>query len=104
MELYKKLLKEKNKETIQKELPEEVVDINKELTKSLSQLNEKQLIVLRFINKAFLNLFMKNNNIQDAIMNNFSNKTLFDIILKQRNKNIVENIYSNPNEKIIITY
>jgi hypothetical protein len=104
IKLYKQAIKDKNKENIKKELPKEVININKEVVNSLATLNEKELIIFRFINKAFLNLIMKNDTIQDSLMKNFSNKTLLDIILEQRNKNIVENIYSNSNEKIFITY
>jgi hypothetical protein len=104
IKLYKQAIKDKNKENIKKEIPKEVININKEVVNSLATLNEKELIIFRFINKAFLNLIMKNDTIQDSLMKNFSNKTLLDIILEQRNKNIVENIYSNSNEKIFITY
>ena len=102
MKLYNDKVKEKNVE--KKQLPNEVIDINKQVINSLAKLNPKELSIIRFINKALLNLIMKNDNIQNSIMNNFSNKTLFDVILKQRNKHIVENIYSNPSDKIFITY
>jgi len=102
MKLYNNQIQEKKVE--KKELPKEVIDINKEVVNSLAKLNPKELNIIRFVNKALLNLIMKNDNIQNSIMNNFSNKTLFDVILEERNKNIVENIYSNPADKIFITY
>jgi len=102
MKLYNKKTKQnlKDKEITNKK----VVDLNKEVTKSLAWLNEKQLTIIRFINKAFLNFIMKNDKLQDTIMDNFANKNLFNVILDERNKNLAKEIENSPYKKIFITY
>lgn len=82
----------------------DAIDINKELTKELSKLTPKELELLRYINKSFINVIVKNKEIQNTIQNEFANQELFDVILNQRNKIIAEKIISSDDKKIIATY
>lgn len=104
IKLYNKKIKKLNKKEIEKQLPKNIIDINSQIIDTLSKLNPKQLEVIRFFNKAMLNVILKNQIIQDTIMKNFTNKTLFDVILIERNKNIVKNIENSKYKKIFITY
>jgi len=104
IKLYNNKIKKLNKNEIKKQLPKSIIDINSQIIDTLSKLNPKQLAVIRFFNKAMLNVILKNQIIQDTIMKNFTNKTLFDVILNQRNKNIVKNIEKTKYKKIFITY
>ncbi len=104
MKLYNQKIKNKSKKELEKQLPKQVIDINTQVTNALAQLNPKELMIIRFINKWLINLIIKNQIIQDSIMNNFSNKTLFNVILQQRNKNIAQTIEKSKYNKIFITY
>lgn len=84
-----------------KKLP---IDLNNEIISSLSKLNDKELKILVFINKSILNFIIKSDKIQDLITNNFSNKTLFDVILNKRNEVVAEKIISSKYNKIFTTY
>ncbi len=104
IKLYNKKIDKLDKNEIKKQLPKNIIDINSQIIDALSKLNPKQLEVIRFFNKAMLNVILKNQIIQNTIMKNFTNKTLFDVILTQRNKNIVKNIENSKYKKIFITY
>lgn len=82
----------------------EVLDVNKELNKELEKLNNKELEILRYVNKAFINLIVKNKNLQDIIQSNFANKELFEVILNKRNEIIAEKFINSSDKKIIATY
>ena len=83
---------------------EKPIDINSEIINKLSELNEKQLKVLIFINKAILSALIKSDWAQKLISDNFANKKLFDIILDWRNKVLSEEIIKSKYNKIYITY
>lgn len=80
------------------------IDINTEIKTTLSILNDKQLNILKYINKAMINVIIKSNNIQQTISDNFANKELFDIILNKRNEVIAKEIKNSEHKKIIVTY
>jgi len=101
VELYEK---ETNKNNITNKYKEEALDANKIIIEQLSSLNEKQLQILRFINKAIINMIIKNWTIQDSITSNFWNKELFNVILWERNKVISNSIINSKDKKIIVTY
>ena len=101
MQEYEKINKN-SKNKIQNK--QKIIDISQEVNKNLASLNPRELKILRYINRAFLNILLKNNNLQDLIMQNFTNKKLFKIILNKRNKNLAENIINSKYDKIFITY
>jgi len=83
---------------------EPAIDVNKLIIESLANLNERQLQILRFINKSIINMIIKNETIQNTVVNNFWNKKLFEVILWNRNEVISNAIIQSKNNKIIITY
>lgn len=80
------------------------IDINSKIIKKLSELNDKQLRVLVFINKAILNALIKSDSTQELISDNFANKQLFNVILDWRNKVISKEIINSKYNKIYVTY
>ena len=101
MEAYNKLPKTKNNNFLK---DKKVIDANKEIIKTLSQLNPKELEILRYINKAILNFIISNDSLKNQLLENFANKNLFKIILDKRNKNLAKNIINSKYDKIFITY
>lgn len=99
-----RLYKEKN---IQKNIEKTYntpIDANKEIIKTLSTLNEKELKILVYLNQAILNLIISNDDLQWFLSNNFTNKELFEVILGERNKILVNEIQKSEYDKIYITY
>ncbi|MCD5380867.1 hypothetical protein LR004_02970 [Candidatus Gracilibacteria bacterium] len=82
----------------------EVIDINSEIIKTLSSLNEKELSILRYINKGILNFMIGSEGTQNLVMNNFTNQKLFSIILDKRNEVLSDKIITSNDKKIFITY
>lgn len=80
------------------------IDISQMIIEELAKIRENELKVLRYINKSFVNLIIKNENLQSAIQNNFANKELFDVILNKRNEVIAKKIISWDDKKIIAIY
>lgn len=83
---------------------EEVIDVNTEIIKTLSSLNEKELKILRYINQSLLNFMIWSEKTQNLITNNFWNQKLFNVILNNRNENLSKNIIKSKYKKIYITY
>lgn len=83
---------------------ENPLDVNELIVSELSQLNDKQLKILQYINKAFINIIIKSNSLQRIIQNNFANKELFEVILNERNKVIAEEIIFSEHTNIITIY
>lgn len=79
-------------------------DINNLIKEALNTLTDEQLVVIRYINKAIINMIIKNENIQASLTNNLWNKDIFNIILWKRNELVASEIINNENKKIIITY
>lgn len=85
-------------------LPKEAQDINGLLLDKLATLNEKELQILIYVNKAILNAIIKSDGAKNSIIANFANKDLFDIILHKRNDVVSEAIIESEYKKIVITY
>ncbi len=100
MKYYKRLPQEP-KSTLQNQ---EVLDVNSQIIKQLASLNDTELSILRYINKALLNLIIGSDTTQNLVKDNFWNKKLFSIILDKRNENIAQEIINSPHKKIFITY
>lgn len=82
----------------------EIIDVNSEIIKTLAELNDRELAILRYINKAILNAVIWSDKIQDTVMDNFWNADLFQIILHYRNEIIASEIQKTEYKKIFITY
>ena len=80
------------------------LDANKQIIESLATLNDKELKLLVYINQAILNFIIKSNGLQDLITENFSNNTLFDIIIDWRNDVLANEIIESEYDKIYVTY
>lgn len=106
MEIYnKKTLKswsEKDKKSLLQS--DEIIDINAQVIETLSELNQKELLILRYINQSFLNFMIKNDAIRDAIIAKLGNQDIFSVILDDRNIHLAQEIINNTNNKIFITY
>ncbi len=98
---YKKL---KIKNNVENRTYNEPLDANKLIVEELSKLNEKEKIILRYINKSFVNMIVKSENLQTLIQNEFANKELFDVILNKRNEVVAKKIISSEDKKIVMTY
>lgn len=82
----------------------EPIKITESIKKELKKLNKKELELLRYINKAFISIIIKNDNIQNSISNNFWNKELFEVILNKRNEILANEIINSNETKIIVIY
>jgi len=80
------------------------IDTSKELINIIAWMNEKELIVFRYINKSFINAIIKSEDMQKTLQNTFANKKLFEVILHKRNDLIVDEIDKSKDKKIVITY
>ena len=80
------------------------LDVNKVIIETLSNLNEKEVKILVYINQAILNFIISNDTTKNFLTDKFSNKDLFDVILWERNKVIVNAIDKSKYKKIYMTY
>jgi len=80
------------------------IDATKAITDSLTSLNDRELQILVYVNKAILNFIIKSDGLKDIITKNFANKKLFDVILGKRNEVISKTIIASEYKKIYITY
>lgn len=80
------------------------LDANKTIIDTLSELNERELKVLVYINQSILNFIIWSENTQWFLTNNFTNKDLFDVILGKRNEVLANEIINTEHNKIYITY
>lgn len=74
------------------------------VTKELSELPENKLQLLKYVNRAFINVILKNESLQANIQNTFANKELFEVILTKRNEFISNAILKSQEKNIIATY
>lgn len=102
MYFYNKLEKKEVKNNFLQN--KEVIDVNAEIIKTLSSLNNLELKILRYINKWILNFIIESDWTRNLIMNNFTNKNLFKIILNKRDIVLSEKIINSEHQKIFITY
>ncbi|MDD3793751.1 MAG: hypothetical protein PHI37_02980 [Candidatus Gracilibacteria bacterium] len=99
-----KLYKEKNIENNKQKNYGVPIDANKEILDTLSNLNEKELKILVYLNQAILNMIIGSESTQGFLSDNFTNKELFEVILDERNKILVNEIQKSEYKKIYITY
>lgn len=82
----------------------EVLNLSDDIMDKLADLWDKELKILIEINRAMLNIIIKNEEIQQAILDQAGNQTLFDVILDDRNKLLANEIINSKFKKIHITY
>ncbi len=97
---YESIKTEKNiQRTYEAALP-----ISEMMIEQLSKLHPRQLSILRYMNKAMVNMIIKNNVVSDLMMENFSNQELFGVIIHKRNEVLAQEILTSQDLKIITTY
>lgn len=83
---------------------EEPVEIGKIVQETVDSLTPNELKLMIQLNRAMMNVIMKNDNIRSTIMELSDKNDLFDVILEDRNKNLVNKINESEYNKIYITY
>ncbi|EKE27774.1 MAG: hypothetical protein ACD_3C00154G0017 [uncultured bacterium (gcode 4)] len=82
----------------------EPVSVDKLIDSAVSQMTPRELNFLIYVNRSIMNFIIKNENIQNTILAWSWQKNLFDIILDDRNKVIIDSIGKSEYQKIYITY
>lgn len=80
------------------------LDANQLVNEQINSLSPRELLLLQYVNRSFINFIVKSNFLQTTIQENFSNKDLFDIILHKRNEVIADKIINFEGNKIFLTY
>lgn len=103
MELYKKKIPSWEEKTsiLQNK---EVIDINTQVFEILSELNDKELAILRYVNQGFLNFMMKHDGLRNTVISTLWNQDIFSVILDDRNKNLVEELIKSDEKSIYVMY
>lgn len=83
---------------------QQVADISRDIIDQLSNLSEKELAVMRYVNKSVLNFIIKNAGARNAILNMSGNQDLFSVILDERDAHLVSNILSSEASNIFVMY
>lgn len=99
MELYR----EKKWDDYSSEDTWEVLQVDDEIIRILSDLQERELLVLQYINQAMLNFFMKQEWLQWQILER-SGVDIFVVILWDRDKYIADFIHESEHEKMFALY
>ena len=93
----------KNDKNIQREYTQ-ALPVSEVLFEQLNRLNERELTILRYVNKAMVNMIIKNSGFSDIMIQNFSNQELFAVILNKRDEVLAQEIITSEDQKIITTY
>lgn len=80
------------------------IDMNPIIISTIDKLNDKELAIIRFLNKAIMNSIIKNWEVQDFMAKSLWNKSIMDTILWKRNEYLSANIIAEKQKKIVITY
>lgn len=82
----------------------QVADVWKDIIDQLSGLSERELSLMRYINKSVLNFIVKNEDFRDMMLEKFGNQDLFSVILDERNEYLVQNILASEASNIFVIY
>jgi len=83
---------------------DEVVDINSDVIKILSELNPRELTVIRSFNQAFLNFIIKNEWFRNTMLSLVWNQDLFWVIIDERNEVLADAIINSEEKNIFVIY
>ena len=83
---------------------QQVADISRDVIDQLSNLSEKELAVMRYVNKSVLNFIIKNAGVRNKIVEISGNQDLFSVILDERDAHLAENILSSEASNIFVMY
>lgn len=103
VDIYQKLEKKETKKISSNQI-KEPIDMNKLIDESVASLSDRQLSIIKYVNRAIMNIIIKNENIQDLMYQAIWNKALMDTILEKRNEYLVKAIESEEEKNIVITY
>ena len=105
IKIYQEKQKDIDKETSETHnISDEVLDINSEIITMLSELNSRELAVVRYLNQAVMNFIIKNEWLRNTIVNELGNTDIFSVILDDRNEYLVQEILNSDEDKIHILY
>lgn len=106
MEQYnKKILSQKISHKNSKETHIEVpLDLSAQIINTLSSLTPRQLQILIYMNQGILNFLVQSDSTKKLLQDNFANETLFEIILHERNKIVIQEIIDSEYDKIFVIY
>jgi len=79
-------------------------DTAEKLFQEISQLDEQQLKIVRYINKSFLNFIIKHDSLRNFIISKLNIDDIFTVILDDRNEHIVAWISSSKYSEIFAMY
>lgn len=83
---------------------QQVADISRDIIDQLSNLSEKELAVMRYVNKSVLNFIIKNAGVRNKMLEAFGNQDLFSVILDERDAHLVDNLLSSEASNIFVMY
>lgn len=82
----------------------EVLDINKKVLERLAELDEKQLLFVRYINTSLLNFMIKQETLRNFIIQQLDMESIMSVILDDRNAFLVKNITDSKFDNIYVLY
>ena len=80
------------------------LNINQEVISRLSELWDKELQILQYVNQWMLNFMIKHEALREFLISKLANQDIFSVILDDRNRHIANEILTRGDEKIIILY
>jgi len=83
---------------------EGIIDISSLLTERINSLNDRQMSLLRIINKSMISFMLKNDYTSEAITKGLGMEDVIDVILQERNKVIADKLVNSDYDKIYIMY
>ncbi len=81
-----------------------VVDINWDVIKVLSELNPRELQLIRYFNQSFLNFILKNEGFRNKMLELAWNPDIFSVIVEDRNKVLANAILESEESNIFVIY
>lgn len=89
---------------VNEETNSEVLDINSEILSLLSNLNQRELAVVRFFNQSIMNFMIGQESLRETLLEQSGKTDIFSVILDERNEHLVDEILKNEHQKIHILY
>lgn len=83
---------------------QEVLDVTKMVNETINSLSANQLSLLVQVQRSVMNFIIKRDDVRNTIIDSSGQKNLFDVILQDRNKSVVDNINKSERQKIYVLY
>lgn len=94
----------KDKKTLLNSKNTNPIKVDSAVEEIINNITPRELEILKAINRAMMNMIVKSEWLQEAILQWTQQKDFFDIILNWRNKIIVNSINKSKDKKIVILY